>query len=170
MAQYRSPLTLSASQLIAATVLSAGLIPLLGWETPQLRFDALVAVAILGALGTGVASVINYRLITDDGATAASVVTYLLPVIAIVIGASGLHESSTFTALAGTVVVLVGVAASRHQPKPRDRTWEEARLVSEPTPPLPRITWQPHFEIRRGSPIGAVCFATQPASLEYLTG
>jgi hypothetical protein len=45
-----------------------------------------VAISILGALGTGADYVLNYRLITDEGPTASSTVTYLLPVAAVVLG------------------------------------------------------------------------------------
>ena len=45
-----------------------------------------MAISILGALGTGAGHVLNYRLITDEGPTASSTVTYLLPVVAVVLG------------------------------------------------------------------------------------
>ena len=34
-------------------------------------------------LGTGLAYLLNYRLIQDEGATTASTVTYLLPIVAV---------------------------------------------------------------------------------------
>jgi len=112
-----TPLELSASQLVAATVLSACAVPLFGWHPPAWQqLDALIAVAILGVVGTGVAYVITYRIIADDGAIAASIVTYLVPAVAILLGALVLHESPTVTAIIGTMVVLVGVTISRHQP------------------------------------------------------
>ena len=45
-----------------------------------------MAISIFGALGTGAGHVVNYRLITDEGPTASSTVTYLLPVVAVVYG------------------------------------------------------------------------------------
>ena len=67
---------------------------------------------VLGILGTGVAYVLNYRLIADEGAVAASTVTYLIPVVAVVLGALVLNEPLTWHLLAGGVIVLVGVAVS----------------------------------------------------------
>ncbi|WP_155374363.1 DMT family transporter [Catellatospora vulcania] len=104
-----APLMLSAGQLGAATVLLALALPVFGRQEITWRADAVVSVAVLGALGTGVAYVLNYPLITDVGSTAASVVTYLLPVVAIVLGAALLGEALTVAMVGGTVLVLVGV-------------------------------------------------------------
>jgi len=68
-------------------------------------------------LGTGVAYVLNYQIITSEGATVAATVTYLLPVVAIVLGVLVLGETVTITVLAGIALVLAGVALTR----PRDR-------------------------------------------------
>ena len=71
------PLVLSAGQLIAATALLAIVLPFAGFRPIHLRWDAIAALAVLGCLGTGIAYILNYRLITDEGTTA-SVVTYRL--------------------------------------------------------------------------------------------
>jgi drug/metabolite transporter (DMT)-like permease len=42
--------------------------------------------AVLRIAGAGFAYVLNYQIITSEGATVASTVTYLLPVVAIVLG------------------------------------------------------------------------------------
>ena len=67
---------------------------------------------MLGVFSTGFAYVLNYRLIQDEGATAASTVTYLIPVIALVLGAIVLRERLTWDVLVGASVVLAGVALS----------------------------------------------------------
>jgi len=55
----------------------------------------VAAVAILGIIGTGIAYVLNYQIITSEGATIASTVTYFLPVVAIVLGVLVLGENIT---------------------------------------------------------------------------
>jgi drug/metabolite transporter (DMT)-like permease len=116
------PLALSAGQLLVATGCSAVILPLFGGlQVPDWRFDALVSVVILGVLGTGLAYLINYRIITDDGAIAASFVVYLLPAVAVVLGALALDEQLTWHALTGVLVVLFGVAAARRSPAPETR-------------------------------------------------
>ncbi len=106
------PIVLSAGQLTAATILSALALPI-GWHTPDLRVDALGSVVILGVLGTGIAYILNYRLILDDGPTVASTVTYLIPVVAVLFGVAVLDESLSLRVLAGMLVVLAGVSLVR---------------------------------------------------------
>lgn len=111
-------LTLAASQVAAAAILSALLLPAGGLDAPRWVVDAFAAVTILGVLGTGMAYVLNYRLITDAGPTAASIVTYLLPVVAVILGFAVVHETPQFHVLAGMVIVLTGVALSQRRAAP----------------------------------------------------
>ena len=116
-----APTVLSAGQLTAATAVSALALPI-GWVTPHVRADALGSVAVLGVLGTGLAYILNYRLLTDDGPTMASTVTYLIPVVAVLLGAVALDEPLSLRALAGMVVVLAGVGLVRARPGPKPST------------------------------------------------
>jgi drug/metabolite transporter (DMT)-like permease len=121
------PLVLSAGQLIAAAGLLILATPFGGLADPTWRPDAVAALILLGAVGTGVAYVINYRIITDDGPVLASTVTYLLPVVAVVLGALVLAEPITVQLTVGVVVVLAGVALTR---RTRSRTEEPTRVSS----------------------------------------
>ncbi len=106
------PLILSAGQLIAATVLLAVVLPFAGLQPVHLRWDAIAALAVLGIFGTGIAYILNYRLITDEGTTA-SVVTYLLPIVAVILGAAVLSDKITIQIVGGMLIVLIGVAITR---------------------------------------------------------
>jgi drug/metabolite transporter (DMT)-like permease len=53
-------------------------------------------------------------------ATVASTVTYLLPVVAIVLGVLVLGEDVTAMVIAGIALVLAGVALTRRHPKAGD--------------------------------------------------
>lgn len=108
-----TPLSLSAGQVSASALLSLLLIPFLGWPDPVLRADALVAMLALGVLGTGIAYVINFRLIANRGASGAALVTYLIPVVAVIVGAVTLGESVEVNVIAGAAVVLAGVGLIR---------------------------------------------------------
>ena len=110
-----SPITLSACQLLVAAALLAVALPLSGAGAPQVSAASLASLVILGVLGTGVAYVLNYQIITSEGATVAATVTYLLPVVAIVVGVVVLGETVTITVLAGIALVLVGVALTRRR-------------------------------------------------------
>ena len=132
------PLVLSASQLLAATGLLLMTTPFAGLQVPHLRWDAVAAVTILGTLGTGAAYVLNYRLITDEGTTA-SVVTYLLPVVAVILGATVLAEPLTAQVIAGVIVVLAGVALTRRGADiPRERTAAEGTSSRSQASAAPR--------------------------------
>jgi hypothetical protein len=95
-----SPLVLSAAQLTAATRLLLLVTPVTGLQPVQLTPAVLAAISILGALGTGAAYVLNYRLIADEGPTATSTVTYLLPVVAVALGIVFLGEPAAAIPLA----------------------------------------------------------------------
>lgn len=107
------PITLSASQIVAATGLTALALPFNGFEPIHLRLDAAIAVSVLGIVGTGFAFALNYRLITDEGPTNAAAVAYLLPVVSVLLGALVLDETLNPRVIAGMVVVLGGVAMTR---------------------------------------------------------
>ncbi len=112
-----APLVLSASQLLAATCILAIVVPFAGLQPVRLSAEVVAAILILGLFGTGLAYVINYRLITDEG-HAASVVTYLLPIVALILGVLILSESVSAWSVAGVTVVLAGVALTRHTTAP----------------------------------------------------
>ena len=109
------PIVLSACQLGAAAVMLAIALGVSGVRTPHVTAESVTALAVLGVIGTGFAYVLNYQIIASEGATVASTVTYLLPVIAIALGVLVLNEDITVTALAGIALVLAGVALTRRR-------------------------------------------------------
>jgi drug/metabolite transporter (DMT)-like permease len=113
-----APITLSASQIIAATGLTALALPMYGMEPIHLEWEAAAAVVVLGIFGTGFAFALNYRIITDEGPTNAATVGYLLPVVSVLLGALFLDEDLTPHVVAGMVVVLGGVALTRVRRRP----------------------------------------------------
>jgi drug/metabolite transporter (DMT)-like permease len=121
MARFLTPrdvpaLALAAGQLVAATGLLLLVAPFAGMQPVRLSATAVASALVLGILGTGVAYVLNFRLITDDGPSAASTVTYLLPVVSIALGLTLGSEQGTWPLVLGTGVVLVGVLLVRTQP------------------------------------------------------
>jgi drug/metabolite transporter (DMT)-like permease len=93
-----------------------------GARAPHVTTETVAAIAVLGIVGTGFAYVLNYQIITSEGATVASPVTYLLPVVAIVLGVLVLSETVTATMLVGIAMVLVGVALTRRRTRPPQMT------------------------------------------------
>jgi len=107
-----SPLILSAGQLSAGTLMLGLLAPVVARQPVTLTPEVVGSLLMLGLLSTGIAYVLNYRLIMDEGATAASTVTYLIPFVAVLLGAVVLGEPVTWNLFLGATIVLVGVALS----------------------------------------------------------
>ena len=105
------PLVAATGQLVAGAVLA---LPLALATSIDRGFSPgarqLLAVAVLGAFGTGIAYVLNYRSIAEIGPTKASLVTYFVPVVAITVGVVFLHETFRARLVAGAVLVVAGVA------------------------------------------------------------
>ena len=114
--QGLTSMQLSSTQLVIGTGLTALVVPVAGLQPVHLSLAAVVAVAVLGVFGTGVAFVINYRLIEDEGPTNATTVGYLLPVVSVLLGAAFLGEALSVRVVAGMVVVLFGIALTRRRP------------------------------------------------------
>ncbi|WP_196255817.1 DMT family transporter [Micromonospora sp. WMMC415] len=111
-----SGLSLSAAQLLMAVAQLAIVAPLVAGAPPvptALSGEVVASVLALGALGTGLAFVINLRNIRVAGASTASTVTYLIPVFAVLIGALVLDERLTWHQPVGALVVLLGVAVTQ---------------------------------------------------------
>ena len=64
----------------------------------------------LGIFGSGLAYMVYFRLLDRWGATRTSLVAYLLPVYGIVLGFLVLQEPVNLTLIAGTALVIAGVA------------------------------------------------------------
>jgi drug/metabolite transporter (DMT)-like permease len=110
--RVESGVVLSACQLICASAILAPfavLAPLPG----QLSLAAAGSLLALGTLASGVAFALNYAIVRARGATVASTVTYLMPVVSTVLGAIVLGEAVHWNQPVGTAVLLAGIAASR---------------------------------------------------------
>jgi drug/metabolite transporter (DMT)-like permease len=67
----------------------------------------------LGALGSGIAYVLNFRVIAAAGASTASAVTYLTPLFAVAVGVAFLGEQVSWNEPIGALIVLAGIAQSQ---------------------------------------------------------
>ena len=74
-----------------------------GWK-------ALASVAALGLIGTAFATLILYRMLNTYGSSRTSLVTYLLPPMALFYGVTILDEQIHLNAALGLVLILAGVA------------------------------------------------------------
>lgn len=102
--------TVALGQMIVAFII---LLPMsLLIEQPwTLQPSALsfVSLFILAVVGTAFAYLMYYWLIANVGATRTSLVTYVSPVIAVLLGAILLNETIDWTTIIGLVLIIVGV-------------------------------------------------------------
>ena len=67
----------------------------------------------LGVLGTGLAYILYYRLLATVGSPIASAVTYVTPVVGVIIGTLLLHETISWHEPLGAVVIILGAAVAQ---------------------------------------------------------
>lgn len=110
--QYGS-IPVMARMLALAAVWTAPL-GLMGATGSEFAWGPFVAVAAAGVLGTGIAFVIMGSLVGRVGATRASFITYVIPVVALVLGVVFRGDEVAPIAVVGVVLVIGGAAlASR---------------------------------------------------------
>jgi drug/metabolite transporter (DMT)-like permease len=109
------PLVSATSQVLMATVLQAIVMPFVAWHTPSFSWGVLVSILLLGSIGTGVAYLLYFRLITDIGAANAAAVNYLVPVAAVLVSLITLGESITWNMIVGTLIVLGALAFAENR-------------------------------------------------------
>ncbi|MDF2679462.1 MAG: multidrug transporter [Brevibacillus sp.] len=79
----------------------------------------LAALVGIGVFGSGIAYILYYYLVQKGGPEVASLVTYLVPLSAIIWGYTLLNEEITWNLLAGMVFIVGGVFLSGKKEKPK---------------------------------------------------
>ena len=107
-----TPMVLATGQVITA---SAVLIPLAllvdhPWNLPMPSAAAIASVLMLGLSSTVLAYVLFYRIIASAGATNLSLVTFVVPVVAALLGTLVLGERLGLQHVVGMTVVALGFA------------------------------------------------------------
>jgi drug/metabolite transporter (DMT)-like permease len=100
------PMGVIAASLALATVLY---VPFVAPAWPaHFTLDASLSVLVLGVVCTALAFVLFFKLIADAGPARATVITYLNPVVALVLGVLLLDEPLTAGMVVGFALVLLG--------------------------------------------------------------
>jgi drug/metabolite transporter (DMT)-like permease len=96
---------------------------LYGIGQSSFAWPSLLAVATVGVLGTGLAFVLMGNLAGRVGATRASFLTYLIPVVALILGVVFRDEVISVIAILGISLVIVGaILASRRESPALERS------------------------------------------------
>ena len=74
---------------------------------------AIISIVILGAFGSGVAYLLFYKVLDVVGSAIAASVTYITPIIAVVLGVALLNEQLHWYEPVGGIIVILGAAISQ---------------------------------------------------------
>ena len=91
-----------------------------------------LSVAALGVVGTRLAYVWNTNVVGEWGATNASTVTYVAPVVGVGLGIAVLGETLTWNEPLGAVIVIAGIAVNQGRLKAPGRRARPANHVASP--------------------------------------
>jgi drug/metabolite transporter (DMT)-like permease len=125
------PLVLAAAQLTLGAVLLGAAAPWIGRQPITLSSSVVLSVVALGVLSTGIAYVLNYRLIEDEGPTSASMTNYLTPVVAVLLGIAFVNERLTWNLIVGTAMILVGLWIAKRNSDEREVASDTLRLSQD---------------------------------------
>jgi drug/metabolite transporter (DMT)-like permease len=92
-----------------------------GIAKDEYRPGPILAMVALGVFGSGIAYLWNFKVMEAAGSAIASSVTYLTPVVAIIVGIIFLGESVAWYEPVGAVVVLLGAAIAQERISLRKR-------------------------------------------------
>jgi drug/metabolite transporter (DMT)-like permease len=110
-------------EAIAAAQVSTGALTLLpfylidGIAKDEFRPGPVFAMIALGVFGSGFAYIWNFKIMEAAGSAIASTVTYVTPVVAVIVGIIFLGESIVWNEPVGAVIVLLGAAIGQQRIK-----------------------------------------------------
>lgn len=105
------PINLSMLQLIMGTLLMVPLVLVFqGVPDHSLSLEATLSLVALGALGTGAGYIAYLWLIDNIGSVRASLVTYIVPLVGLLLGWLVLSEEIGASILLGAALIVAGVA------------------------------------------------------------
>ena len=111
------------SESMAASQVSLAAITLLpfylydGIAKDEYRPGPLLAMLGLGVFGSGFAYIWNFKIMEAAGSAIASSVTYVTPVVAVIVGVIFLQENLTWYEPVGALIVLLGAAIGQERIK-----------------------------------------------------
>jgi drug/metabolite transporter (DMT)-like permease len=109
----KSPIVVSTCQLIVSSiiVLPFELVIDKPWTLPMPSVSTWAAMLGMAVLATSAAYIVYFALINYAGAVNATLVTLLVPVVALILGGLFLHEHLGWSTLAGMALILIGLIA-----------------------------------------------------------
>jgi drug/metabolite transporter (DMT)-like permease len=109
--------SLAAGQLIMGALTLLPLYLIDGIAKDNYTVGPVMAMLALGILGSGFAYIWNFKIMEAAGSAIASTVTYVTPVVAVIVGIIFLGEGVTWYEPVGGLIVLLGAAISQNRIK-----------------------------------------------------
>lgn len=106
-----------SQQLILASFTLLPFYLLDGISKDEYRIGPVLSMIALGVFGSGFAYLWNFKVMQIAGSAIASSVTYLTPVVAVIVGIIFLGEKITWNEPVGALVVLIGAAIAQERLK-----------------------------------------------------
>ena len=123
LAPYKVPSITAAFMYIGiAAAIMLLLTPVVAWQPVQLDVWVVLSLVGLGALGTGIVYIWNMNVLAAWGPTATSGVTYVTPVVGVILGVLLLQESLGWHEPLGAALVFVGILLTQQRIRLRRRT------------------------------------------------
>lgn len=107
------PEALATGQLIMAAVTLLPFFIINGISNNFYRIQSVIAMLCLGIFGSGFAYIWNFTITAAAGSAIASTVTYLTPVVAVIVGFLYLGEVIVWNEIVGALIVIVGALLSQ---------------------------------------------------------
>lgn len=107
------PMTFATGLMIMGTLQIAPVALVTGYSHAPITPKVVLAVLALGALGSGIAYILNYTVIHRSDAVTSSTVTYVITLVAVVSGAVVLGEDITWNQPVGAAFVILGAAIAQ---------------------------------------------------------
>jgi drug/metabolite transporter (DMT)-like permease len=115
------------------------LTPVLAWQPVSLSWPIVLSLLTLGALGTGLAYIWNINVLRAWGPTNASTVTYVTPVVGVVLGVLVLAETFSWHEPVGALLVLVGILLTQKRIRLSPRRRGAVAQPATPAEPSPAV-------------------------------
>ncbi len=107
------PLAIATGLMVFATIQISPVVLVTGYSHDPVTWSVALSMLALGILGSGIAYILNFRLISRSDATTASTVTFAITVVAVISGALFLSEDITWNQPVGALIVIVGVSIAQ---------------------------------------------------------
>jgi len=107
------PEALATGQLLMATMTLLPLFIFDGFSSDNYETKSIIAMLCLGIFGSGFAYIWNFSVTAAAGSAIGSTVTYITPVVAVIVGWLYLNEAIAWHEPVGALVVIIGALLSQ---------------------------------------------------------